>query len=213
MLVKGIGSLFAQLSAITEEKNSFRPLGANHQLRECNGDAGFSGSCSLDHQCLTTAAIKGLTDSFDGLDLIEAIGNGLLGVECREDVLALVGLKKDVFQAVLRIETEELAGWLGLGVIPQIEIVAIGEKDQRALAIHFLQAIGVIFRLHFALLRVFGGLFRFHNRKGFAVFAPQDVIDVALPTCGGLVEHFHFLANLRCADAASADIPAGLYEQ
>ena len=91
-------------------------------------------------------------------------------------------------------------------VIPETVAVAVGEKDQRPLAVALLQAVGVELALALALHQIAAAALGFHQGQGFAVIAPEHVIHEASASGIG-----HAL-NLMLMGAALAVIPAGLFE-
>ena len=64
-------------------------------------------------------------------------------------------------------------------VIPQVGLVPVGVEDNRTLAVHRLQAVGVELRLLLPDFRIDGGLFRLHHRQRLAVVSPEDVVGIA----------------------------------
>ena len=77
-------------------------------------------------------------------------------------------------------------------VIPQAGLVPVGVEDDRALAMHRFQAVGVELRLLLAHRRVDGGFLRLHHRQRLAVVSPEDIIGIADARLGRHARHFVF---------------------
>ena len=77
-------------------------------------------------------------------------------------------------------------------VVPQVGLVAVGVEDDRTLAVHRLQAVGVEFRLLLSDFRIDGGLLRLHHRQRLAVVSPQDVVGITDARLGRHARHFVF---------------------
>ena len=65
-----------------------------------------------------------------------------------------------------------------MGIVPQPGGVAVSVEDDGALAVHFLQAVGVQFGLLFPARGVNAGALGFHQTEREAIIAPEDVIHV-----------------------------------
>ena len=105
-------------------------------------------------------------------------------------------------QLVLLVEAGDGPRRVG-PVVPQVGLVPVRVVDDRALAVHGLQAVGVKLGLLSTLRGVDGGLLRLHHGEGLAVVSPEDVVGVADPR--GVRHARHFVLT----DATLARQPAG----
>ncbi len=105
--------------------------------------------------------------------------------------MALGAAANETGQFVFFIESGDLAGGVD-GVIPEPGGVAVGVKDEGALAVHGFEAVSVEFGLLFTDGGVGGGFFGFDDGEGFAVVAPENVVGVANPFGIGHAGNFIF---------------------
>jgi len=109
-------------------------------------------------------------------------------------------------QLVLGVEALHRARRI-VGVVPQPGLVAVGVEDDRPLAEHGLQAVGVELRLLLAHRRIAPGPLRLDQPERRAVVAPQHVVDEP----GTLV--VGHAGDLELAVAWLVEGPAGFGQQ
>ena len=71
-------------------------------------------------------------------------------------------------------------------------LVPVGVEDDRTLAMHRLQAVGVEIRLLPAHCRVYSSLLRLHHRQRLAVVSPEDVVGISDARLVRHASHFVF---------------------
>ena len=94
-------------------------------------------------------------------------------------------------QLVLLVEPGDRT-WRVVEIIPQEGLVAIGIEDDRTLAVHRLQAVGVELRLLLPDFRIDGGLLRLDHRQRLPVVSPEDVVGITDARLGRHARHFVF---------------------
>ena len=109
------------------------------------------------------------------------------------------------FELVFLVEALHLPRWVAQ-VIPETVPIAVGEEDQRPLAVALLQAVGIELGLALALHRIAAGALGLHQRERFAVIPPEHVIHIA--GAGGIGHALH----LVLVGAAVAMHPTGFLE-
>jgi hypothetical protein len=133
---------------------------------------------------LTGAAVfvffEGFADAADGAGLVGAFDDGGINGSCCEGEAGGAALDEEI-QFRLFKEACDGAGRV-LSIVPKPVFVAVGVKDDGALSELFFEAIGVELRLLLADAGVAFGAFGFDDGEGFAVAAPEDVIDKAIFT-------------------------------
>ncbi|EKD97990.1 MAG: hypothetical protein ACD_23C00639G0001 [uncultured bacterium] len=92
------------------------------------------------------------------------------------------------------------------GIVPNPVLVAVGVKDDGALAILGLQAVGIQLGLLLAHCGVLAGALGLHQRQRLAVVAPQHIIHVANALVVGHAADFNLEVLL-------IQLPASLFEQ
>ena len=93
-------------------------------------------------------------------------------------------------------------------VVPHPMFVAVGIKDDRALAEFLFEAIGIEFGLALAGARIAFGAFGFDDAKRFAVVAPQYVINEAV---AGVV--WHPRDGIFGVGAFAGERPTGFFQE
>ena len=81
-------------------------------------------------------------------------------------------------------------------VVPQPDIVAVGVKDDRTLAVFFFQPVCIQPGLNSSLLGIDAGFFCFHHRQRFVCLIPQDIVRITVSGRGRLFFNGMFLRNL-----------------
>ena len=141
-------------------------------------------------------AFKGLADAANGARLVVALDDVLVDLG-RGQHLARGAPLDEQFKLGLLVETLHLPGRIP-SVVPQPVLVAIGIEDHRALAEARLQAIRVQLGLLLSCARIPPRALGLHQRQGFAVVAPQDVVDKTFALVVGHAGDFELaVARLR----------------
>ena len=208
-VVEGIFRLLAQLFAITQKQYALAPFGIDQQFGQGNGDTGFAGAGRLHDQGAAMAVGKTLGNAREGFDLVQppsdVVGHRHLG-----QILAIAALEAGaVLQGIARIEAVDLPWRITAGIVPYPDVVAVGVENHRPLAVHFFQAVGVIFGLLLADARILEGFLGLDHGQRLAVVVPQNVIGIADAGLGGLVLDFDLLPHLFSGLAVFVNIPAG----
>jgi hypothetical protein len=143
-----------------------------------------------DQQRLAPGLRELLEDAADGALLVVALDDGRFHLGDIER-LAAAAPQDQAGEFVLFVKPGHPARRIG-GVVPSPCLVAVGVENQRALAVHLLQAIGVELGLLLAHGRIGGRLLCFHRRQRLAVVAPQHIVHVADALVVGHTRHFIF---------------------
>src|SRR5207244_2608629 len=112
-----------------------------------------------------------------------------------------------VLQRVFRVEPVHGTRWVAAGVIPDPDVMAVGEEDHRPLAMHLLQAIGVLLGLLLANTGIDRRLLGFDNGERLAVVIPQHIVAIAFGAGRRLMQDLDLLADRLVAGYASRNVP------
>ena len=154
----------------------------------------------MHQQHFAASGREGFADGPDGVLLVVAIDNRRCDGGLRQG-LATIAATDQGFKLRFLVEALHVSGWIAL-VIPEAMAVAVGEEDQGPLAVAPLQSVRIEPGLLLTEHRIFAAALGFHQRQGFAVIAPEHVIDKTLI---GLIGH---ALHLVLMGAALAVLPA-----
>ena len=199
--LEGVVRLLAKLASITQEEDSACPLGPDQGLAQSDGHTGLAGARRLDDQGLAASVGEPLEHFLDGPDLVEPIDDLGVGAEFL-DAQPVLRLEDQVFQAVLRIEAVDapdgvILARVVLPLVPEVDLVAVGAEDHRALAELLSQALRVELGLRSPGLRIFGRPLGLDDTERLAVVAPENIVGRTLAGGGRLMLDRELLGDLR----------------
>ena len=175
MHLESFHRLIDQGHAVGQEQNALHPISAHQHVDQRNHGARLPGAGGHFHQGAAAVFLfKRFRDAANGAVLVVALHNGVVDLHRGQQAARPAALYGQ-FQFVLFIEPLHFAGRVKL-IVPQLMFVAIGEEDERALAVLFFQTIGIELGLLLARCGVALGAFGFHHTERFAVVSPEDVI-------------------------------------
>ena len=119
---------------------------------------------------------EALADGFDGSDLIVASGDGFVDRDAVERLTHGAEVEK-FFKVALGVNRGNAP--LGVLSVNDAGVESVGEEDDRAHAVLFLQTVGVFFCLLSADGRIDAGLFCLDQGERPTVVAEKHIIDIA----------------------------------
>ena len=125
-----------------------------------------------------TLLYKRLCNALYGLQLIRAATDVTVHLK-RPQVLSVDAAVHHALELILAEESIHFSLRIK-GVVPQERFKSVGVKDDRALAVHGLQTIGVQLGLVLSCPCFDHCLFGLDHCQRFAVAAPKDVIDIPI---------------------------------
>ena len=136
--------------------------------------------------------------------MVVALNDG--GVDdCIGQLFATAAALNQQLQLLFLEEALHRTRWVA-GIVPNPMLVAVGIKNNGALAVLGLQAIGIQLGLLLAHGGVLAGALGFYQCQGFAVIAPQHIVHKALALIVWHAAHFNL-------EVLGIELPASLFEQ
>src|SRR5690606_27820808 len=127
----------------------------------------------------------------------------------RGERLLVRTLVDQVLEAVFGVEAVDLAVRVTLRVVPEEDVDAVGEEDDRPNTGLFLPARRALARLLATDTRVLGSLLRLDHCERLAIIPIENVVGEASARLRRHRREPNLLANLRGVLAVLADVPAG----
>ena len=160
------------------------------QVHQCNRRACLAAARGHHQQHLAPRLCKLFPDAANGPFLVVPLDDGVLHL--RHIERGALGSADDQGRELLLLVKPGDRTWRVGEIIPQEGLVAVGVEDDRTLAVHRLQTVGVELRLLLPDFRIDGGLLRLHQRQRLAVVSPEDVVGIAGARLGRHARHFVF---------------------
>ena len=182
--------LVHQRHPVGQEQRPLHPTRPLQQVHQCNRRACLAAASGHHQQRLASRLCELLADAANGSLLVVPLDDVVLHLRHIERG-ALGSANDQGREFVLLVEPGDRTWRVG-EVIPQAGLVPVGVEDDRALAMHRLQAVGVELRLLLAHRRVDGGLLRLHHRQRLAVVSPENIVGIAGARLGRHARHFVF---------------------
>ena len=182
--------LVHQRHPVGQEQRPLHPARPLQQVHQCDRRACLAAAGGHHQQRLAPRLCKLLADTADGPLLVVPLHDVVLHLRHIERG-ALGSANDQGRELVLLVEPGDRTWRVG-EVIPQAGLVPVGVEDDRTLAMHRLQAVGVELRLLLAHRRGDGGLLRLHHRQRLAVVSPEDIVGIADARLVRHARHFVF---------------------
>lgn len=186
MLFKSFFCLFDQCIVVGQEEYLFDLVGFGQQFYDCCCCFGFvCFGCYYD-QCRMFVVLqlaigffcKGFYNVLNVFYLIMVFGNFGIGLECMYILLVLLL----VYKKLQFFLGQKVGNWVGIveGVVLDLGIVVIGEKDDWVLFMYVFQVIGIKFCLMLFLIGFFVCVFGFNDCQWFIILALEDIVGIVL---------------------------------
>ena len=206
VLLEGIDRLVHQRHPVGQEQDALGPVAAHQHVGQRDHGAGLARSGGHHQQGAALAVhLEAVADPAHRAGLVMALDDRTVDDRLGRALAAAAALHGQL-QLVLLVEALYRARRVSL-VIPQPVLVAVGVEDQRALAVHPLQAVGIQFGLLLADAGAFGGALGLDQGQRLAVVTPQYIVHIALALVVGHAGDFHLEVHGR------VQVPAGFLQQ
>jgi len=197
--------LFDQRHAVGQEQDALGPVAAHQHIGQGDDGAGLAAAGGHHQQGFALILnFKGFASAAHGPVLVVTLND--VRVDDRlGQLLATAAALNQQLQLLFLEEALHRTRWV-TGIVPNPVLVAIGIKDDGALAVLGLQAIGIQLGLLLAHGGVLAGALGFYQCQGFAVIAPQHIVHKALALIVWHAADF----NLK---VLGIQLPASFFEQ
>ena len=176
-----------QSDAVCQEERIRHLIGAREHIDEPGCGAGFPRAGCHDKQAFAVPLFEMRADRLDGLYLVIASCYLVVYAYGFEGERAAASIHQ-----ALQVVAGEDAGAGPLGrcvVVAEVRFEAVRKEDERFVPVARFEAFRVEPCLLQALFRVVHGAFCFHDRKGLAVLAIEDVVDISFAFAVGHAGH------------------------
>ena len=131
-----------QLAPVGQKQHTLNTFGAQQQVNQANRGARLARASGHHQQELALGGVEPLGDAADGLVLIVAAGDAGVDLDTcqRAGMTALVG---KALQVVTAVEPGDFAWRIGRP-IPELDLFAVGQEDERVEAEFGLDGVGVV---------------------------------------------------------------------
>ena len=206
VLLEGVDRLVHQRHPVGQEQDALGPVAAHQHIGQRDHGAGLARSGGHHQQGAALAVhLEAVADPAHRTGLVMALDDRAVDDGLGRALAAAAALDGQL-QLVLLVEALHRAWRVSL-VVPQPVLVAVRVENQRALAVHPLQAVGVQSGLLLADAGAAGGALGLDQGQGLAVVAPEHIVHVALALAVG------HAGDLDLEVDGRVQVPAGFLQQ
>ena len=165
-----------QTVAVSQKQDIFHPAVLEQHIAKGDDRSGLAGAGGHDQQRLAAVAGKGVTGGLDGALLIVASGD----VPIHHDIFQARphGLEiEQLFQVPLGVDGGTFA--LGIEIVNDVGLEAVGQKDDRAAVILLFQQVGVQLCLLAGFGHIHAGALGLNDCQRATIIAVEHIVGIA----------------------------------